>query len=72
MLSWRRSFSELESEIEYRDALLSSIEVRLERGLATEEEYEDAALDLELLYIDRDILLLEGLSLEAEIRMHII
>ena len=72
ILSWNRDFSEMEAEIEYRSALLSSIETKFERGLVTAEDVHDASVELDLLDLDRTILILEGLSLEAEIRMHII
>ena len=72
LLAWKRDFSELQADIDYRSALLENTELRFERGLATEEDMHDAALELELLSIDRSVLLLEGLSLECEIEMHIL
>ena len=72
ILSWNREYSEMEAEIEYRKALLENMETRYERGLATEEELHDASFDLELLSLDRSILILDGLSLEAEAKRHII
>ncbi len=72
LLAWKRDFSELQADIDYRSALLENTKLRFERGLATEEDMHDAALELELLSIDRSVLLLEGLSLECEIEMHIL
>lgn len=72
MLSWQRSYSEMKAEVEYRQALRGIISERLERGLANEEELHDAEVELDLLMIDRDILLLDGLALENEMNIHIL
>ena len=74
-LQWRyyglRS-AELDAEMDYQTALLEYTKVRYERGLIPDEDLHDAEFELELLKIDRSVLLLEGLSLETEINMHIL
>ncbi len=72
ILSWERSMAELEAEMDYRKALLDSLRIRLERGLAIEEDVHDAEVELRLASMDMDLLLLEGLQLEAECSVHIL
>ena len=72
VISWKRSWAELEAETEYSNAMLENARIRLERGLARQEDLHDAQHEVMLLDYDRNILLLEGLSLEAEIAMHIL
>ena len=72
ILSWERSSAELDAEMDYQTALLEYTKVRYERGLIPDEDLHDAEFELELLEIDRSVLLLEGLSLETEINMHIL
>ncbi len=66
ILSWERDWAELEAEMEYERALLEMASIKHERGMITDEELHDAAFSLRMLELERDILLLEGLSLETE------
>lgn len=63
ILSWQRSFSSNEGDIEYQKALSKYRKALYERGLGTEEELHDAETSEELTLMERDILLLEGLQL---------
>ena len=72
ILSWQMEWDEMEAEIGYREALLGNIRTRYSRGLAAEEEVHDAEHLLSTLGLERSILALSGLSLEAEAEMHIL
>lgn len=66
MLSWERESAELEAEASYKRSLYEMALVKHERGLAAAEDVHDAEMELHLLDFDHDILLLQGLSLQAE------
>ena len=66
ILSWQRSFSSNEGDIEYQKALSEYRKALYERGLGTEEELHDAETSEELMLMERDILLLEGLQLALD------
>ncbi len=66
ILSWQRSFSSNEGDIEYQKALSEYRKALYERGLGTEEELHDAKTSEELTLMERDILLLEGLQLALD------
>lgn len=66
ILAWERSWAEMEADIRYREALCSMAELKHDRGMITDDELDDAYTELEILRLERDILLIEGLSLEAE------
>ena len=59
ILSWERSSAELDAKMDYQTALLEYTKVRYERGLIPDEDLHDAEFELELLKIDRSVLLLE-------------
>ena len=66
MLSWQRERAELDVEISYQKALCDMASEKYGRGLAAAEDVHDEEFLLQLLSYDHDILLLEGLSLQAE------
>lgn len=72
ILSWQMEWDEMEAEIGYREVLLGNIRTRYSRGLAAEEDVHDAEHLLFTLGLERSILALSGLSLEAEAEMHIL
>ena len=66
ILSWEREEAETRAQIGYEDALAQMAAIKHERGMISDEELHDQMLSLSLLRMDEDILLLEGLSLQAE------
>ena len=66
ILSWKSDWAEMDVETSYRQAIADMARLKHEKGISSYDEVENTALSLSLLLLDRDILLLEGLQLEAE------
>ena len=66
ILAWEREEAEMKAQLDYEEALAEMADIKHERGIISDEDLHDTMLSLSLLKMDRDILLLEGLELQAE------
>ena len=69
ILDWNNSKASSKANLEYLESVKENEEELFKLGLATQDDLDSAILNYENALIDWDILLLEGLSIERDLKI---
>ena len=68
-MNWNNSKASSKANLEYLESVKENEEELFKLGLATQDDLDSAILNYENALIDWDILLLEGLSIERDLKI---